>query len=108
MVNAAGAAGSSQAVLGGYPPGLRGLHQGVVITLVLVGVGAREPADGAIEDVRAAEIGGDGDAVAGAGVGPGQRPAAQRAVHLQALWTQERDFDGELPVPQLPDVEVPG
>src|ERR1043165_4535992 len=102
------AARPSQTVLGGYPPGLRRVDQGLVVTLVLIGVGDGELRDGAVEDIRAAKVGGDGDAVAGAGVPPGQRPAAQRAVQLESLRPQELDFDGEFPVPQLADVEVPG
>src|SRR5512146_1549777 len=58
------AARRSQAVLGGYPPGLRRVDQGLVVTLVLIGVGGGELRDGAVEGVRAAEVGGDGDAVA--------------------------------------------
>ena len=50
----------------------------VVIALVLVGVGLGEVGDGAVEGVAAAEVGGDSDAVAGACMGAGERPAAGR------------------------------
>ena len=53
-----------------------GLELGVV-ELVLVGVGLGEVGDGVVELGRTAEVGGQGDAVARAGVGPGQGPPAQ-------------------------------
>ena len=37
--------------------------QGLVVALVLVGVGHREIGDGAVEDVAAAEVGGDRDPI---------------------------------------------
>jgi hypothetical protein len=95
-------------LLGGYPPGFHRVDQGLIVTLVLVGVSGGEPRDGLVEDVRAAQVGRDGDPVAGPRVRPGQRPAAQRAVHLQPFRAKQGDLDGEFPVPQLPDVEVPG
>ena len=48
-----------------------------MVALVLVGVGVGELGDGLVEHIRAAEVGSDRDPVTGAGVGPGQRPAAQ-------------------------------
>src|SRR5215469_7401401 len=56
-----------------------GLERGVV-ALVLVGVFLGEIGDRLVEFVGAAEVGGQGDAVAGAGVGPGQAPPAQPGV----------------------------
>ena len=51
-----------------------------MVALVLIGVGLGELGDGGGERVAGAEVGGDGDAVPGAGVGPGERPAAGPAV----------------------------
>src|SRR5580698_10804947 len=66
--------GLSHALLGGYPAGFHRVDQGLVVTFVLVGVGRGELGDRAVEDGRAAQVGGDGDTVAGAGVRPGQGP----------------------------------
>ena len=43
-----------QAGLGGQPPGFHGLDQGVIVSLVLVGVGGGEVGDRLIEDVAGA------------------------------------------------------
>ncbi len=40
----------------------------LVVAFVLAGVGGSELGDGPIEDVRAAEVGGDGDGITGTGV----------------------------------------
>jgi hypothetical protein len=53
----------------------RGLERGIV-ALVLVGVGFGEGGDRLVEPSGAAEIGGQGDAVAGPGVRAGQGPPA--------------------------------
>ena len=45
----------SQAVLGGYPPGLRRVDQGLVVALFLVGVGLGESAIALLERGRATE-----------------------------------------------------
>src|SRR5215468_4253975 len=42
--------GRSDAMLGGDPPGLHRVDQGLVVTLVLVGVRSGELRDGAVED----------------------------------------------------------
>ena len=52
----------------------------VVVPLVLVGVGLGELGDGPVEGIAAAEVGRDGDAVAGAGMGPGQGGGAHARV----------------------------
>ena len=51
-----------------------------MVALVPVGVGLGELDQRAVERVRRAEVGGDRDPVAGAGVRPGQRPAAEPPV----------------------------
>src|SRR5580704_6972838 len=105
---APGAARPSQALLSRYLPRFHRVDHGLVVTLILIRVGGGEPRDGPVENIRATQVGGDGDAVAGPRVRPGQGPAAHPAIHLQPLRAQSGDLDGELPVPQLPDVEVPG
>ena len=77
-----------------------------VVLLVLVGVGDGEVGDGLVEGVLAAEVGRDGDPVAGARVGAGERPAAQPAVDGHAGRDHLLDGQRRLPVAQLADVEV--
>jgi hypothetical protein len=67
----------------------RGLERGVV-ALVLVGVGFGEVGDRLVELCGAAEVGGQGDAVAGAGVRPGQGPPAQAGGDPPSRSTQHR------------------
>src|SRR5215813_7112224 len=82
-----------------------GLECGVV-EFVLVGVFLGEVGDRLVEFVRAAEVGGQGDAVAGAGVGPGEGPPAHLGVDRHARGDHLLDRRGELPVFQLADVVV--
>ena len=49
-----------------------------MVSLGLVGVGLREVGNSLIEALALAQVGGDLNAVAGAGVRPGKRPAAER------------------------------
>jgi hypothetical protein len=49
----------------------------------LIGVSRREVGDRPIEVLALAEVGGDLHAVAGAGVGTGQRPAAEAGIDYQ-------------------------
>ena len=58
--------------------------QGFVVPLVLVGVALREGNDGPVEGRAAPQVRGQGDAIPGAGVGPGQSPAADPTVGGQA------------------------
>src|SRR6266568_4811865 len=97
---------TSQVALCGYPPRGHRVDERLVVTLVLIGVRAGELRNGLVEYARAAQVGGDGDPVAGAGVCPRQRPAAERAVHPQAARHHGLDGEGEFPVPQLADIEV--
>ena len=62
-----------------------------MVALVLVGVGLGELGHRAIEARSRSEVTGDGDAIAGAGMGAGERPSAQVAVDLQPLWLQLLD-----------------
>jgi hypothetical protein len=69
----------SDAALGGDAAGLLGLNERFVVPLVLIGLGLRELGHRSIKGVAAAEVRGTGDAVAGAGVGPGERGGAEAA-----------------------------
>jgi enoyl-CoA hydratase/carnithine racemase len=57
--------------LGNQPPGVHGRRESLVVALVLVGVGGGELGDGPVEHVALAQVGGDRDPVAPAGVRPG-------------------------------------
>jgi hypothetical protein len=89
-------------------PDATGADEGIVVPLVLAGVCGGEFGDGPVEHVRAAEVGSDGDPVPGAGVCPRQLPRAQFAIHPHVARLHGLDAEGELPVPQLADVEVAG
>ena len=78
----------------------------MVAALVLVGVGGGEQGDGLVEHAGAAEVGGDGDPVPGACVRPRQRPRAEFAVDPQPGRQRGLNVGGELPVPELADIEV--
>ena len=73
----------------GFTPGL---------AVVLVGVGLREPGQCGVGGVAAPEIGGDRDAIAGAGVGPGQRVGAGPSVVGQQLRARRLHRHRTLPV----------
>src|SRR5215469_16039521 len=94
-------------VAGGLGPAVfdGGLECGVV-AFVLVGVGLGEVGDRLVEFAGAAEVGGQGDTVAGAGVGPGEGPSAHAGVGRHARGDHLLDRRGELPVLQLADVVV--
>ena len=61
-----------------------GFDEGVVVALVLVGVAGGEVGNGVIDGVVGAEVFGDGDGVAGSGVGAGKGPAAHAGVEPHA------------------------
>jgi hypothetical protein len=77
-----------------------------VVAFGLVGVGLGELADGAVEGVAAAEVGGDRHPVAAPRVSAGQGPAADFGVDLEPRRGQLLDLDRALPVPELAHVEV--
>src|SRR5271169_47851 len=81
------------------------LERGVV-TIVLVGVLLSEVSGRQVELAGATKVGGQGDAVAGAGVCPGQGPPAQSGVGRQVRGGHLLDRHGEFPVLQLPHVIV--
>ncbi len=70
---------------GGDPPSGNSFAKRGIVAFGLVGVGAGEFADCLIECGRVAQVGGDRDPVAGAGVPAGQRPRANLAVIRQAI-----------------------
>src|SRR4051794_433262 len=83
-----------------------GVGETPVIAVVDVGVGLGEVGDRVVESRRRAEVPGDGDAIAGPCVRPGEAPRAELAVGLQPVRTELDDLDRALPVPQLAHVEV--
>ncbi|HEX9040211.1 MAG TPA: bifunctional hydroxymethylpyrimidine kinase/phosphomethylpyrimidine kinase [Trebonia sp.] len=60
----------SHSAPGDDAPGGERVDEGLVVPLGLAGVGSGEPRDGLVEDVGAAQAGGDGDPAAGPGMGP--------------------------------------
>ena len=56
------------AVLGVDLAGLDGPREGLVVAVVLFGVSLGEGQDRSVENIAATEVGGDGDAIARAGV----------------------------------------
>ena len=88
------------------PSGCHGLRERGMVALVLVGVGLREVRDRLVELGRVAQVGRDGHPVPGAGVRPRQGPGAQPGVVRHALRDHQLDRERELPVTQLPQVEV--
>jgi hypothetical protein len=92
------AQGGTPSVSGDAPaPGLRsdafeclessgadGVGEGLVVALVLVGVAPGEVGNRLVEGAALAQVGGDRDRIAGAGVGPGQGPPADPGVDTEA------------------------
>src|SRR3954454_13722551 len=87
-------------------PGLRRRNERGVVALVQVGGGGGELRHGAVEDVALAEVGSDGEAVAGTRMRAGERPTARLRVKLEPPRQDRLEIDGGLPVPEMPDVEV--
>src|SRR5262245_36709344 len=92
--------------LGGQPSGVHGRGEGLVVAFVLVGVAGGELGDGPVEQVALAEVGGDGDPVAPAGVRPGQRRPAEPRVLRGAGHGQPVHVRAALPVVELAHVVV--
>src|SRR5215472_13451438 len=84
--------------LGNQPPGVHGRGERLVVALVLVGVGGGELGDGPVEHVSLAEVGGDRDPVAPAGVRPRQGRAAEPGVLRRAGHEQLFHVRAALPV----------
>ena len=60
-----------------------GLREPLMVELVLIGVRRGEARDRPVEGRGGAQVGGDREPVAGAGVGPGQGPAAGPRIRAQ-------------------------
>ena len=94
---------------GGQPALAHGGVQRRPVGLGPVGVGLGEARDRPVEGVALAEVGRERDAVPGAGVGPGQRPAARARVALQRGGTERRGDERAAPLAQAPHHEgAPG
>src|SRR4051794_5553628 len=76
------------------------------VPLVLLRVALGEVGDRPVERVVFAEVGGDRDGVAGAGMGARQRPSAEACVVLQRLGREQLHHCRALHVAELPPVEV--
>src|SRR5438552_373010 len=100
--------GSLEPRLDREPPGLGRVGEGTVVTFVLIRVALGEVCDRPVEYVAASQILPDGDAIPGASVGPGERPAARPAVDLHPRSEHRFEVGRRLPIPQLADVEIPG
>ena len=74
-----GGAATSNTFVGFQASGSDRLDERLMIQLVLVGVALGEVGDRPVEPVALTEVGGDGDGVAGSGVGPSQGPSADPA-----------------------------
>ena len=77
-----------------------------MVALVLVGIRGTEPDHGLVEGGAAAEVGADGDGVAGTGMRPSEHPAAHLPVDLERPRVHGVDIGRGLPVPQLAHVVV--
>src|SRR5204862_608164 len=96
----------SQTGLGGHPAGFDGLGERLVVPLVLLCVGICELKDRAVEARPGAEVGGDRDAVAAAGVRTGERPPAETSVGGHPLGDHLLDLCRALPVAKLASVDI--
>jgi hypothetical protein len=70
------------------PPAGDGGEQGLMVGFGLFPVAEGELGDGPLEMVATAEIGGDGDPIAGTGVGASQRSRAQPAIGTELVTVQ--------------------
>src|SRR4029453_18140027 len=96
----------SEANLSRYPTTLHGGPESLVVPLVLVRVGLGEGGESVVERRALAQVRRDGDAVARAGVGQGERLAPGPPVAHLALGHGLVRIERTLPVPELADVEV--
>ena len=71
------------------------MPEGLIVSFVLIGIGVGELRKSPVECRSAPEIAGDGDAIARAGVGAGQRLGADADVLDEAR--RDRPFDLEAP-----------
>src|SRR5579875_974012 len=97
---------SSDALQCLQPPGPDGRHELLVVLLVAIGVGKREPGDRPVESVVLTEVRRDGDRVAGSRVRPGQGPPADARVEGEPGRNHGLDNGRALHVTKLAPVEV--
>src|SRR5262249_55816914 len=88
------------------PAGADGLHERLVVPLVLIGVCDREVGKRAVERVTPAEVRGDRDSVAGARVSPGECRAAETRVERPPSDAEPIHLGAALPVVELTHVVV--
>src|SRR4029079_3209676 len=99
-------AGASDGAFGGQGPGVDRGHERRVVPRGLVGVSLREPAYRVVERVAVTQVAGDLGGLAGAGVAPGEGPAAQIAPRRQVVDRHCLDDRAALLVLELADVPV--
>src|SRR5436305_13516414 len=87
-------------------PGPYGPHQGLVISLVLVGVRLREVGHCEIKLLTLSEVARDLNAIARPRVCSRQRPATHLGVGLHALRPHELQIERPLHILELPEVVV--
>src|SRR5260370_1073836 len=87
-------------------PRLPLLAEDSVVALILVCVGLRERGHRPIEGVALAQVGSDGDAVARAGVGARESPAAEASPDLYRGNRLAADVKRPLPVAELAHIVV--
>src|SRR5215217_6996750 len=92
--------------ISGDPARVHGRAEGCMVPFGLVGISFSEIGYRAIEALALAEVAGDPHAVAGAGVRPGQRPAAEACIDDQFIGRHALDVSRALHVPELAPVEV--
>src|SRR5205814_373871 len=86
--------GASGLVLRGHPASGGGADQRLVVAFVLVRIHGGELGDGTVEDIGAAQVGGDGDAVPRTCVSPRQGCPADLAIDPHALGHHGRHVEG--------------
>src|SRR5215813_9386277 len=98
---------SSIGTLRFQPAFAHGLHENLVVALVLIGIGLGEVGDGFVEYVALAKVSADLCRLAGAGVRVGEGPSAQLGVLHHDATAESFDEHADLHVLELSDIAVP-
>src|SRR5262245_52778356 len=98
---------SSIGTLRFQPAFAHGLHENLVVALVLISIGLGEVGDGFVEYVALAKVSADLCRLAGAGVRMRERPSAQLGILHHDATGESLDQHANLHVLQLPDIAVP-
>src|ERR1700722_1758919 len=77
-----------------------------MVEFVLIRISRGETGDRLVESRAGAQVCGNRESVAGAGVGTSQGPPTGSRVRMQADLAHRRQVSGRLPVPELADIEV--